>query len=151
MKLTFMLSLAPRPNIFSLFPFQISWNRVFTILIHPPTPSSPHIPRSNSSLCDIYSDLVDEYVHIDISVVGSSLPPSASDPPSIEHVASSSSSLGSDLMITRAKDYIFKTIGELLWLTHLLHDLKIPITQQPLLFFLAQSHLSQASQTCLII
>ena len=36
MKLTFLLSLAPRPNIFPLFIFQISWNHIFVILIHPP-------------------------------------------------------------------------------------------------------------------
>ena len=36
--LTFLLSLASRPNLFFLFIFQVSWNRVFTILIHPPLP-----------------------------------------------------------------------------------------------------------------
>ena len=36
MKLTFLLSLAPWPNLFPLFLFQISWNHIFIILIHPP-------------------------------------------------------------------------------------------------------------------
>ena len=36
MRLTFTLSLAPRPNLFSLLIFQISWNCVFTILINSP-------------------------------------------------------------------------------------------------------------------
>ncbi|RVW73295.1 Retrovirus-related Pol polyprotein from transposon RE1 [Vitis vinifera] len=77
----------------------------------PPSPPSPssHIPRSNSSPCNICSDLVDESVQVDTSLAGSSLPPLASSPHSIEHAADSSSSLGSHPMITRAKAGIFKT------------------------------------------
>ena len=37
MKLTFLMSLAPRSNLFPLFICQVSWNRIFAILIHPPT------------------------------------------------------------------------------------------------------------------
>ena len=77
--------------------------------IDPPTPSSLHIARSRSSPCDICYDLVDEYVQIDTSLAGSSLPLSASDSPSIELAVDSSSSLGSDPTITRAKVDIFKT------------------------------------------
>ncbi|RVW33283.1 Retrovirus-related Pol polyprotein from transposon RE1 [Vitis vinifera] len=77
----------------------------------PPSSTSPssHIPRSNSSPCNICSDLVDESVQVDTSLAGSSLPPLASSPHSIEHATDSSSSLGSHLMITRAKAGIFKT------------------------------------------
>jgi len=77
--------------------------------IDPPTPSSLHIPRSSSSPCDICYDLGDEYVQMDTSLAGFSLPPLAFDSPSIEHVVDSSSSLGSDPTITRAKVDISKT------------------------------------------
>ena len=42
MKLTFLLSLAPRPNLFPLFIFQISSKHIFIILIHPPPPPPLH-------------------------------------------------------------------------------------------------------------
>ena len=77
--------------------------------IDPLTLSSLHIPRSSSSPCDICYDLGDEYVQMDISLVGSYLPPLASDLPSIEHAVDSSSSLGSNPTITRVKVDIFKT------------------------------------------
>ena len=48
-------------------------------------------------------------MQVNTSIAGSSLPPSASDPPSIETAADSSSSLGSHPRITRAKTGIFKT------------------------------------------
>ena len=35
-KLTSLLSLSPTPNLSPLFIFQIAWNHIFTILIHPP-------------------------------------------------------------------------------------------------------------------
>ena len=73
-----------------------------------PTSHSPHIPRSNSSPCNICSDLVDEFVQVDTSLAGSFLPPLASSPHSIELATDSSSSLGSHPMITRAKAGIFK-------------------------------------------
>ena len=56
----------------------------------------------------ICSDLVDEHVQVDTFVAGSSLPPLASDLPSIEHATESSSSLGSHSRITPAKAGIFK-------------------------------------------
>ena len=45
MKLT-SLSLAPKPNLFPLFIFQISWNCIFTVLIHP----SYHFFTTHSSI-----------------------------------------------------------------------------------------------------
>ena len=75
-----------------------------------PSPPSPHIPRSNSSPCNVFSNLVDESVQVDTSLTSSSLPPSASNSPSIESAVDFSSSLGSYLMITRAKASIFKTL-----------------------------------------
>ena len=75
-----------------------------------PSPPSPYIPRSNSSPCNVFSDLVDESVQVDTSLTSSSLPPSASSSPSIESAVDFSSSLGSYLMITRAKASIFKTL-----------------------------------------
>ena len=117
-KLTFLLSLAPRPNLFPLFKkvlpnnshpiFQISWNHIFIILIHSPTTLLSHIPRSSSSPCDICYELVDESVQVDTSRAGSALPPSTSDPTFIEPTIDSSS-LGSHPMITRAKAGIFET------------------------------------------
>ncbi|RVW29453.1 Retrovirus-related Pol polyprotein from transposon RE1 [Vitis vinifera] len=74
-----------------------------------PTSPSPHIPRSNSFPCNICSNLVDESVQVDTSLAGSSLPPLASSPHSIELADDSCSSLGSHPMITRAKAGIFKT------------------------------------------
>ena len=65
----------------------------------PPTTSSSHIPRSSSSPCDIYSDLVDESVQVDTSLAGSTLPPSTSNSTSIEPTVDSSS-LGTHPMIT---------------------------------------------------
>ena len=85
-------------NLFPLFVFQTSWNRVFTILIHPPTPSSLEISRSSFSFYNICSDLVDESMQVDTSLANFSLPPT-SDPPSTEPIVDSSSSLGSHLMI----------------------------------------------------
>ena len=108
MKLTILLFLAPMPNLFPLLICQISWKHIFTILIHLPTTSSSHISRSSSSPCDICSDLVDESVQVDTSRASSALPPSTSDPTSMEPTIDSSS-LGSHPMITRAKVGIFKT------------------------------------------
>ena len=51
---------------------------------------------------------MDESLQVDTSLVGSSLPPSTSNPTSIEPTVDSSS-FGSQPMITRAKDGIFKT------------------------------------------
>ena len=48
-------------------------------------------------------------MQVDTSFAGSSLPPSTSDPTSIEPTVDSSSSLGSHPIITRAKVGIFKT------------------------------------------
>ena len=48
-------------------------------------------------------------MQIDTSLAGSSLSPSAYDSPPIELATDSSSSLGFDPTITRAKVYIFKT------------------------------------------
>ena len=48
-------------------------------------------------------------MQVDTSLAGSSLPPSTSDPTSIELAVDSSPSLGSHPMITRAKAGIFKT------------------------------------------
>ena len=49
-------------------------------------------------------------MQVDTSLTSSSLPPSASNSPSIESAVDFSSSLSSYLMITRAKASIFKTL-----------------------------------------
>ena len=81
---------------------------IYHIDSSPPTTSSSHIPRSSSFTCDICSDLVDESVQVDTSLAGSTLPPSTSNSTSNEPTVDFSS-LGTHLMITRAKAGIFKT------------------------------------------